>query len=86
MLCNDCKTQQAVESEGVPFTFVLMGTSYGNLCAACARERMNQFEVFMQQDLEGSSHGLSGAQRDAVVRQYLTLSGLPQWQALLGTE
>jgi hypothetical protein len=86
MLCNDCKTQQAVESEGVPFTFVLMGTSYGNLCASCARERMNQFEVFMQQDLEGSSHGLSAAQRDAVVRQYLTLSGLPQWQALLGTE
>jgi hypothetical protein len=47
---------------------------------------MDQFEVFMQQDLEGSSHGLSAAQRDAMVRQYLTLSGLPQWQALLGSE
>jgi hypothetical protein len=86
MLCKDCKTQQAVESEGAPFDFVLMGTSYGNLCAGCARERMDQFEVFMQQDLEGSSHGLSAAQRDAMVRQYLTLSGLPQWQALLGSE
>ena len=47
---------------------------------------MDQFEVSLQQDLEGSSHGLSAAQRDAMVRQYLTLSGLPQWQALLGSE
>ena len=86
MRCNECKTQQAVESEGAPFDFVLMGTSYGHLCAGCARERMDQFEVFMQQDLEGSSHGLSAAQRDAMVRQYLTHSGLPQWQALLGSE